>query len=93
MESDFDLSIDELRYDAIHSNPKSSKHIPSFRFRLAPTENVQKRFKESFKAKDPATSSREDLDERMLFSKRRKTYSRVQYIKSFLLGVNNIYLQ
>ena len=74
MESDFNLSIDELRYDAIHSNPKSSKHIPSFRFRLAPTENVQKRFKESFKEKDPATSSREDLDERMLFSKRRKTY-------------------
>ena len=55
MEDDFNLSIDELRYDAIRCNKRSSKHI-------------------SLKTKDPATSSLEDLDERMIFSKRRKTY-------------------
>lgn len=74
MEDDFNLSIDELRYDAIHCNQRSSKHISLFRYHLNPTENVQKRFKESFKLKDPATSSKEDLDERIIFSKRRKTY-------------------
>lgn len=74
MEDDFNLSIDELRYDAIRCNKRSSKHISSFHYHLDPTENVQKRFKESLKTKDPATSSLEDLDERMIFSKRRKTY-------------------